>query len=423
MMTCFYAAGSVWQILLLVFSLMAIITLCIGLVLIFRHRSAMEKVCILLLLLMLNILLYVPMQLESNITEANRGLQLPIPYILLLFAVLFSMGYGIRAILRETGSHRTINNMSIKEAFDNLPMAVCFFNEVGLPVLCNRAMHRFSFAVTGQDIQFVTDLQECLSEDFVPAEGAAKNGKMFALADGRMWNLEVRSIADDNSRTYTQYVAMDVTDLQKNRMELTEENARLRRMQADLKQLSANVVAITREEEILNAKMRIHDEMGRCLVEAGKYLREDRVDSIPDSVVSSWKRAISTLKYNNDTQEEDLLEQIRMTCASINLRYVQTGALPRDEEGAYILTCAVRECVTNAVRYAEATELYVRFFENAASVSVEVTNNGKPPEKEITEGGGLSNLRRRTERAGGRMEIRSQPTFRLTVTVPKRRGV
>ena len=35
------------------------------------------------------------------------------------------------------------------------------------------------------------------------------------------------------------------------------------------------------------------------------------------------------------------------------------------------------------------------------------------------EGGGLSTLRRRVERAGGIMTVQSFPEFKLTVTVPK----
>ena len=50
-----------------------------------------------------------------------------------------------------------------------------------------------------------------------------------------------------------------------------------------------------------------------------------------------------------------------------------------------------------------------------------VTNNGKIPEGDIVEGGGLSTLRRRVERAGGTMRVDARPSFRLTVTVPKER--
>ena len=125
------------------------------------------------------------------------------------------------------------------------------------------------------------------------------------------------------------------------------------------------------------------------------------------------------LKYSNDTPDEDMLLQIRKTCESVKLTYVQNGTLPDEENAAYIHTCAVRECVTNAVRYAEASALYVDFSETEGDATVSVSNNGKQPDSKITEGGGLSTLRRRVECAGGTMAVQSIPQFKLTVTVPK----
>ena len=415
MMKHFCQVGAVWQGILLVLSLITVITLTGCCVLLFRHRYNTKKYFGMGTVLLLNAALYVLMQVDSSITGAEHILHLP--YVLAFAATVVSLTLAVRSILRETKNRKTINNTSIKESFDNLPTGVCFFNEAGLPALCNRAMHRFSFAVSGKDVQFITDLGDLLNEDFEPIDGAVKDGKVFTVSDGRAWQLEKRTVTDETGGFYTQFVALDVTDLQRNRVELTEENNQLRHTQTELKRLSANVVTVTREEEILNTKMRVHDEMGRCLVEARKYLRED--SEVPESVVHSWRRAVSMLKYNNETSDEDMLSQIRQTCESVRLGFKQTGTLPKEEAAAYILTCAVRECVTNAVRYAGASELYADFTETETEATVVVYNDGKQPDSEIIEGGGLSTLRRRVERAGGTMTVQSRPRFQLTVTVPK----
>lgn len=416
MMRCFYEASSASQAVLLVLSQLTLIALAGAYTLDLRQKRITGKQLAVIAVLLCNAALYVTMQLDSRIT--GQALHLHAPYALLLLVTLLSLGLAVWWILRETKNRKTINHFSIKESFDTLPTGVCFFNDAGLPVLCNRAMHRFSFAVSGKDVQFITDLEDCLAEDFVPCEQARKDGKIFTLA-GRAWQLEKRCFPYENGAIYTQFVAADVTDLQNTRLELTEETAQLRKVQADLKKLSANVVAITREEEILNTKMRVHDEMGRCLVEARKYLRADCGESIPESLVHSWQRAISMLKYNNETADEDMLMQIRKTCEAVKLGFVQRGRLPKEESLAYLLTCAVRECVTNAVRYAGARELYADFSETETTACVIVTNDGKRPESEIVEGGGLSTLRRRVEREGGSMLVQSFPCFQLTVTVPK----
>ena len=419
MMTCFYQASNLLQIILLVISQFSMICLAVSSIFLFRRKCKLSRQLSMGGVFLLNAALYVTMQLDSRITGAEQGLHLHIPYVILVLVILSSLLLGLWAILSETRNRKTISNTSIKESFDNLPTGVCFFNESGLPVLCNHAMYRFSFAVCGKDVQFVTDLQNCLNDDFVPISGVSKVGKVFILSDGKAFQLEKRIVLHENGNRYTQFIATDVTDLHQNHIELQKENEHLRKVQADLQRLSANVVTITREEEIFNMKMRVHDEMGRCLLVAQKYLKEGCTESIPDSVAISWQRAVSKIKYSNDTLEDDMLLQIRKTCEYVKLNFRQTGSLPKQESVAYLLTCAVRECVTNAVRYAEATELYVSFDEDETQARVCVTNNGRVPEGDIVEGGGLSTLRRRIERAGGMMMIRSLPYFELSVTVPK----
>ena len=418
MMISFYQISSFWQILLLVISQLAVISFAAGVVLMFKRKSKTSKQIGVGVVFSLNVILYVLMQLDSRITGAEQGLRMPVPYLVLFVITLLSTAFGAWCVLSETKNRKTISPTSIKEAFDNLPTGVCFFNEVGLPVLCNHAMYRFGFAVCGKDVQYITDLESCLEDDFVPVSEVRKEGKVFVLPDGIAWRLEKRTFTYEGGSIYTQFIATDVTQLHKNQVELQQENEQLRRVQANLRKLSSNVVAVTREEELLNTKMRVHDEMGRCLMAARKYLREDCSESIPDSVASSWQKAVSMIKYTNDTPDEYMLSQIRKTCEYMGVSFVQKGELPRDENVAYILTCAVRECLTNAVRYAGATKLYASFTETEGESSVVVTNNGKAPEGEIVEGGGLSTLRRRIERTGGTMLIQSLPLFKLTVTVP-----
>ena len=419
MMTGFNDIGSVFQILLLVLSQLTVFALVCTIVFMYRRGSKKTRILGVFLCFVLNTVLYVLMQVNSLITEMEKSLPLDVPYYVLFSIVVLSLLYNVYTLVGETQGRKTINRNSIKEAFDNLPTGVCFFNEAGLPVLCNYAMHRFSFAVCGKDVQFITDLEECFADDFVPAPKARKDGKVFVLSDGSAWHLEKRTFTYESGNVYTQYTATDVKDLHENRVELTKENEHLRHVQEELQRLSANIVAVTREEEVLNTKMRVHDEMGKCLVAAQKYLKEDCTDNIPDSLALAWQRAVSMIKYSNDTQEEDMMLQIRKTCEYMKISFLQTGELPKKESIAYLLTCAVRECVTNAVRYAEATELYVVFSEMEAEASVTVSNNGKIPKGEVVEGGGLSTLRRRIERAGGRMTVQSFPEFKLSVTVPK----
>ena len=86
----------------------------------------------------------------------------------------------------------------------------------------------------------------------------------------------------------------------------------------------------------------------------------------------------------------------------------------RDRLYALIL----RECTSNGVRHAGATELYADSEHRPQSWHLCITNNGAPPKAEIKEGGGLSSLRRRIENAGGTVTVHSLPVFVLEVTLP-----
>ena len=421
MMACFYQMTTFWQIALLVFSQLTLISFVISIVILYKRGCKTVKLSGVVVAFLLNAGLYILMQLSSRITGATQENHLHISYAMLVIVVALSFGYNLWALISETNWRKTISRNSIKEAFDNLPTGVCFFNDAGIAILCNKAMQRFSFSVCGRDVQIITDIEECFADDFLPMGGVIKEGTTFVLPDGMVWKLAKRSFTHESCNTYTEYTATNITKLYNTREELKQETEHLRKVQEELKTLSANVVTITREEEILNTKMRVHDEMGRCLLAIQKYLKEDSAEKIPVSIVESWQKAVSMLKYNNDTNDEDMLLQIRKTCESIKLDFVQVGELPKEEKTAYILICAIRECVTNAARYAEATKLYAEFAEDEQTARVTITNNGIPPAEEISEGGGLSSLRSRVERFGGEMLVQSLPEFRLTVIAPKRK--
>ena len=74
--------------------------------------------------------------------------------------------------------------------------------------------------------------------------------------------------------------------------------------------------------------------------------------------------------------------------------------------------------MTNAVRHAQANELYVDLSLTDNELTAIISNNGALPHKEISEGGGLSSLRARIESKGGTMCIRTLKCFALSVTIP-----
>ena len=301
-----------------------------------------------------------------------------------------------------------------KEDFDNLPSGVCFFDNHGIVTLCNRQMHRLVFELTGRDLQSLYELRALMEGS--PMRGARKQN-LFLLEDGSVWRFVEEAVTAEDGAPYTQVVASDVTVLYETQKELERGNAELEERGRRLRRLSANVAAVTREEEILSMKMRVHDDIGRSVIATRRLLQQGLPAQELD--LSTWKNALHLLKRDSESpKDKDALTQLVQAAAGIGITIHLDGTLPRQAAAAYLLITAMRECATNAARHAGATELYVRVTQIQGIARARITNNGTPPQGPVSEGGGLSALRARVEKAGGDMEVRHTPNFELTVSVP-----
>ncbi|MGN1481924.1 sensor histidine kinase [Porcipelethomonas sp.] len=300
---------------------------------------------------------------------------------------------------------------AVKEAFDNLPSGICFFDKNGIVTLCNYQMHRFVFALTGRDLQSLPELQEALRNS-----DTAKDNE-YILEDGSVWRFSQEYVVIRNGTIYTQVTASDVTRLYKNKKELEDDNIRLREYGRRMRILSANINELIREEEILNMKMRVHDDIGRSIIATRQFLQQNK--PMEELNLTAWKNAVRLLKNDNESSEEqDAISSLTNAANDIGIRILLDGELPENSDAVEIIIDAIRECMTNAVRHAGAKELYVHLTDDKNSVSAVITNDGTVPERKVVFGGGLASLNFRVRNCGGTMEVKDQPRFELTVSVP-----
>ena len=126
----------------------------------------------------------------------------------------------------------------------------------------------------------------------------------------------------------------------------------------------------------------------------------------------------------NDNQQssfgEGEFEQFLQDAKTLGVKIECLGSLPKNEDYANIYILAMRECLTNGVCHAGATELFITMQENNDFYRIRITNNGVAPEKEVVPKGGLYNLSRHIFDHGGEMQIQSIPYFALTITFQKK---
>lgn len=317
-----------------------------------------------------------------------------------------------------------LGRSSVKEGFDNLPSGVCFAGESGIIILCNRQMHRLCHILMGMDLQHISELRRALEVPQPDVEIMDKDARIYHFPDHTMWQFVESAITDVDGNHYTQIQAIDVTELHERRVELERDNQALTEANRRARKLYAELDQIVREKETLAMKMRVHDDMGQCLLSTRNLLLTE--DSSLEDLRSGGRRWAQTLQRITEAERgpylrrgADPLSELLASAAEIGVRVRVQGKLPEQEETARVLIAAMRECATNTVRHAGGSEMTVRITQTQKADIAVITNNGKPPEGGIVEGGGLSGLRRSVENRGGTMTVRGEPVFRLSIVLPR----
>ena len=304
---------------------------------------------------------------------------------------------------------------AIKESFDRLPTAACFFDCAGCIVLCNRQMYQLSRYLIDSDMQYLGEVEEALS---APPNGIVQIPDVentYRFPDKKVWRFEKTEVTDRYGESYIQLTAADVTELQRALVQLTDDSKKIEEDSEKLKQLSDNVGALAREKERLAAKSALHDNLAACITLTKQYITGE-IDGIDaDIVCREWEKVIAFRDAISMSAKEKLFESAKTGGVTVRIR----GEEPTDSRSELMYT-AMQVCLTNAIQHADATEISVNIWKNEGSHTVMIRNNGRPPEKKITEGGGLTNLRHRIEKSGGKMVVQSLPEFSLVIEMPKR---
>lgn len=358
----------------------------------------------------------------SRMTEGLAyKIWLPLPMWLLwfiTFAADFLIIWDIAGLWRL--KRQALSRDSIKQALDMLPSGICYFTPSGSVKLCNGQMDSLFRRIAQSDLQTLSELREALSECDA-CSGViclSRERQTYLFPDGKAWRYRQTEVKDSDGALYTEAVFSDVTELYNKNLELKAQIKRLNAISRELKWLSDNVLILTREKEVLSAKTKLHDDMGAGLIAIRHILHHNRTEAAVNAM-DLFHRAISAIKYDNTyPQGHSEPDRFLQDAEAIGIKVDLSGELPEQEELRRVMILAMRECLTNSVRHAGATTIYITVEKKGDSVSVKITNDGRPPETEVVPKGGLHNLYRHIMDLGGTMEIQSKPSFTLTVVLP-----
>ena len=201
------------------------------------------------------------------------------------------------------------------------------------------------------------------------------------------------------------------------------------------------------EEEALIVKTWIHDSLGRSLLMTKRYIlcpgeverealfktwnlsfggivdlikegKEDFGSIQPPNIIPKGAETHQEDASIESLDQEDLRIAYRecfSQAGAMGVNVIVKGRIPLDPRYLDIIDTAISVHVTNVAGHTTGNEAYITVTEDADFYTFVFENNGESRSVEVRETGGLRNVRRRVESAGGSMVIENRPAFRMTI--------
>lgn len=350
---------------------------------------------------------------------AKAFVDLPL-YAFIAYDILLIVLEFIFAISFVKINRQTIGKNSVKKSMDNLPDGICFSKMDGTPLLVNRMMQDISFAVFGKmlanDLVCAKDIK---NNNIKEGSKILQRDPLVIEAMGRTWQIKV--IPHENVR---ETLAYDITLEWTLYQQIQEKNKQIEKMNASLKDYQINVGKYTRQKEILQAKIKIHDKIGQSLIYFKRYLDMDvKTKEDRDKLISLWMESLVMLDEKSEDPDSaksiNKFKKLISTAKDIGVTVKVDGKLPTEDGDLNLLVKIVHESLNNAIRHGQAKNIWIDLGEDDVNINCRITNDGIIVHGPIIEKGGLKNIRQIIESCGGKMKTQSDSHFILDLTWPK----
>lgn len=342
------------------------------------------------------------------------------PWIFVIALILF-LGRSLKVSIFSLKSIRTsISSLSIVHAVNSLHTGVLFSENDGYMLLSNRQMQNLMLAITGQTFRSSLQFYDMLASD----QYASRYKKMdmggqmvYLLPDETAWMFTKTDIPF-SMENYIHLSATDVSEQWALTSKLQVQAQKLKHKSDELKRTIANLYTLSKEKEIENAKVRIHDILGQRLTVLLRTIQDDR-NLDYDLLTSLSKGLLAELKADqSEVGPYEELNNIQKIFNAIGVEINFEGQLPDNNDQADLFVDIIREASTNAVRHGFATEIKVKFEQKENQYHLTISNNGHTATAPIIPGGGIGGMKKQVDIQGGRLDVTQNPLFTITVVLP-----
>ncbi len=337
--------------------------------------------------------------------------EMPYAFQLIFFAVkmLFS-GYTLFSVYQ--GSKKELGITSVKEAIENLPSGLAFYDERGFLFLSNKRIQKLSLLLTKKDLQNAVELQNDLqglqNEQFCVIKGSEP---AFRLSDGRIWRFSESNLETDGWG-YKMLRADDITEYYEVGEKINFANEKLVEEKKRLHDHIENIQNYISEEETLRLRMMSHDDFGELITLTVNAFEKKTTAQERLQLISLWGGLNKRLKkFFADTEKRRYsLDTVKNLAERLNCKVVINGKLPVGDN-AEIIFYALYESLKNAVYHVGAREVVASIVQGDEELSVTIFNRDEKKSEEVIEGGGLTSLRDKVKSVGATMKTYRKDGF------------
>lgn len=319
-------------------------------------------------------------------------------FVLFTVAAALLLGFNIRY------DRTFITPGTIKLYLDRIPCGICCWRKNGRVLFSNICMNELCVAITGNSLlngnQFCDAVQEGIH-----------------TVDGKVWRFASREIIVDGE-TLFEMIASDITTEYARTAALEEDKAELSRLNEELREYYLSIDESVQRQEILQAKMNIHDEMNRLMLSTVAADREDT--GALDNIFSLWEQNALLLCMEADkksSQQQSGAIDLLAEALGINVVFEDEFPDGLSDKQRELFYFTAQEAIINAVKHAQAKEMRISFEQTEDILNCRFTNNGKTPEGEVRFEGGLANIALLAKKQDATIQIETNDTFSLILSI------
>lgn len=338
-----------------------------------------------------------------------------------VLAAFLLISGGTFVLYRYTNSafRHSVTGDSIREAIDALPDGVQYSGENGETFLVNRRMLSLNKQLLRSGTANTNENYRRMERGELYGDAKLlvkkENSLTIQLETGEVVRISRRVQSDVIETT-----ALNITEQYELNQELSARKRQLSDVNRRLRRFSAEIADVTREQEILAAKIQVHNDFARTLLATRAYISPENSDINRNELITLWRRSIEALEGGVEEEEKpDELEEMKKAASAVNVKLKITGSsFPDGGLEHDTIIDAIHESLNNMVKHSDGKTLHVDIRNRVYTI----ISDGTPPAAPIEEKGGLINLREEVEKNGGVMQIEWQPVMKLIIDFSMEKG-